>query len=273
MSNKAKKKKIGIVGCGAIGEGVALFIDRKLKQKAHLVALADVDKDKAISLKRRLSCNPKIVSINALIDSVDLIIEVASQDAADYILKRAIKRGKDAIILSMGALLKNRTLLKQAGIKDSTIYIPSGAICGVDGLSALSVGCIKEVCLTTSKPPRGLMGAEYLKSKNISLKGLKKEKVVFRGTVKEAIKSFPKNINVAATLLMASNFSNVKVCIKADPRLRRNTHNVAIEAKAARISINIENIPSAKNPKTSALTILSTQALLNKIFSSFKIGS
>lgn len=273
MSNKSKKKKIGIVGCGAIGEGVALFIDRKLKKEADLFALAELDKTKAICLKRRLKCNPKILEIDSLIDAVDLIIEVASQEAADYILKRAVRKGKDVIILSMGALLKNRSLLKKAPIKGSTVYIPSGAICGVDGLNALSVSRIRRVCLTTSKPPRGLIGAKYLKDKRIKLKGLKKERVVFKGTVKEAIKSFPKNINVAATLLMASNFKDVKVFIKADPGLRRNTHNVEIEAKEARISINIENIPSAKNPKTSALTILSTQALLKKIFSSFKIGS
>lgn len=269
----SKKVKIGIVGCGAIGEGVALFIDKRLKSKAKVCAFAELDINKAKKLKNKLKSNPKILDIDPLIKQSDLIIEVASQQAADYVLKKAVRLGKDVIILSMGALLKNRALLKKAEKLGSTIYIPSGAICGVDGLTALRLGNIKKVSLITSKPPRGLLGVEYFKKKGINLKGLKKKRVVFKGTVKEAIRNFPKNINVSVTLLLASNFKNVRVSIAADPHIRRNSHCIDIDAKEARLSINVENIPSKKNPKTSAITILSTQALLSKIFSSFKIGS
>jgi aspartate dehydrogenase len=55
--------------------------------------------------------------------------------------------------------------------------------------------------------------------------------------------------------------------------VKRNTHRIEIDTGEARISINIENVPSKTNPKTSALAIHSTQYLLKKIFSSFKIGS
>jgi len=91
--------------------------------------------------------------------------------------------------------------------------------------------------------------------------------------VSEAVKYFPKNINVAATLLLASSFKDVEVCIKADPRLKRNVHQILAEAKEAKVDIRVQNVPSESNPKTSALAILSTQYLLKKIFSSFKIGS
>jgi aspartate dehydrogenase len=273
LSKGRKKIKIGIVGCGAIGEGVALFVDKKLKGKAVVSALAELDKKKAVRLKSKLKSSPKILDIDSLIKSVDLVIEVASQNAAEYILKKGIAAGKYIIILSMGALLRNRALLKKAERKGVKIYIPSGAICGVDGLRALSLGKIRKVSLVSSKPPKGFLGVDYLKKKGIDPKKLRREKVIFQGTVSEAIKNFPKNINVAATLLFASNFSNVSVCIKADPKVKRNTHRIEIDAKEARVSITIENVPSKRNPKTSTLTILSAQDLLNRIFSSFKIGS
>jgi aspartate dehydrogenase len=100
-----------------------------------------------------------------------------------------------------------------------------------------------------------------------------KERCVFEGSVQEAVKYFPKNINVAATLMLASAFKNVKVYIKANPHLKRNTHRIQIEADEARVNITVENVPSRLNPKTSALAILSTQCLLKKIFSPLKIGS
>jgi aspartate dehydrogenase len=267
------KLKIGIVGCGAIGEGVALFIDKELKDKAILLALADSDTEKAEILTEKLSSTPKILDINTLIKSVDLVIEAASIDAAKYILQKAIIFKKDVIILSVGALVKKRFINREAERRGINIYVPSGAICGVDGLGALSLGDIKRVCLVTSKPPKGLLGVKYLKKKRVNLTNLKKEMVIFKGTVEKAIKHFPQNINVAATLLLATSFKNVEVCIKADPNVKRNTHRIEIDTGEARISINIENVPSKTNPKTSALAILSTQYLLKKIFSSFKIGS
>ncbi len=273
QDDKRKKIKIGIVGCGAIGEGAALFIDRKLKKQAIVYALAELDKKKALWLKKKLRSNPKIMDIDSLIKNTDLVIEVASQQAAEYILKKGVAQGKYIVILSMGALLRNRALLKKAERKGVKIYIPSGAICGVDGLRALSLGKIRKVSLFTSKPPQGFLGVEYLEKKGIDVRRLKKEKIIFQGTVSQAIKNFPKNINVAATLLFASGFCDVRVCIKADPKVVRNTHRIEIDAKEARVSITIENVPSKRNPKTSTLTILSTQDLLKKLFSSFKIGS
>ena len=96
---------------------------------------------------------------------------------------------------------------------------------------------------------------------------------MFKGGVSEAIKYFPQNINVAAILLLASSFKGVEVVIKADPKVKRNIHRIEINTEEAKISISVENVPSKVNPKTSTLAILSTQCLLKKIFSSFKIGS
>ena len=271
--SKNKRVKIGIVGCGAIGSGTASYIDKKLTSVAFVSCLADKDIKAARGLQKKLRSAPKIYDTVALVKKVDLVIETASGAAASFLLKKVITYRKDLIILSVGALIDKASLLKEAAKRKINIYVSSGAVSGLDGLGALSMGNIKKVSLTTSKPSRGLIGAEYLKKKGIDLTNLKKERTVFKGGVKEAIKHFPKNINVAVAISLASAFKKVEVCIKADPKLKRNVHHVVVDSQEAKLSIRVENIPSKTNPKTSALAILSTQQLLKKIFSPLKIGS
>ncbi|MFH1876461.1 MAG: aspartate dehydrogenase domain-containing protein [Candidatus Omnitrophota bacterium] len=276
-----KKTRIGILGCGAIGEGVALFIEKHLATHAILWGVSDRDTEKAEHLLGRLSSTARIFDADALARNVDLIIETASVEAAREILAKALRYRKDVVILSVGALVGNRDLLRAAQKRSSKIYIPSGAICGVDGLGALSLGNIRRITLTTSKPPRGLAGARYLTEKKINLSNLKSEKLIFQGSVNEAIKYFPQNINVAATLFLAASLNshgkvrekNIKVAIKADPAVSANVHHIVIEAEETSVEIIIKNVPSKINPKTSALAILSTQSLLKKMFSPFKVGS
>jgi len=271
--SKNKIVKIGIVGCGAIGSGVASYIDKKLLPSAVVSCLADKDIKAARNLQKKLRSAPKIYDTVDLVKKVDLVVETASGPAASFLLKKVITYRKDLIILSVGALIDKASLLKKAAERKINIYVSSGAVSGIDGLGALSMGNIEKVSLTTSKPPRGLIGADYLKKKGIDLTNLKKERIVFKGGVKEAIKHFPKNINVAVAISLASAFKNVEVCIKADPKLKRNVHHIVVDSQEAKLSIRVENIPSKTNPKTSALAILSTQQLLKKIFSPLKIGS
>jgi aspartate dehydrogenase len=268
-----KKVMVGLVGCGAIGSKTAEFISSKLKDKICLWAITDKDGSKALNLSGNIVPKPKVLDVERLVKGSDLVIETASQAAAKEVLAKAIIYKKDVMIVSVGALVSAADLLKAAAKAGIKIYVPSGAICGVDGLGALSMGKIKSLSLITSKPPAGFIGVDYLKRKNIDPAVFKTAQVIFKGRVREAIKNFPQNINVAATLLLASDFKNVLVTIKVDPGLKRNVHRIEIVAREASISFEIENVPSQDNPKTSALTVLSVQYLLKKMFSPFKIGS
>ncbi len=61
--------------------------------------------------------------------------------------------------MSVGALLnsKLKNQLETIALKhNTTIYAPSGAITGLDGLKAASMGEITEVSLITRKPPKAL---------------------------------------------------------------------------------------------------------------------
>jgi Aspartate dehydrogenase, C-terminal len=81
--------------------------------------------------------------------------------------------------------------------------VPSGALFGLDAVTAAAEGRIHSVRLITRKPPRSLMGAPYLAANSISVEGLNAPKLVFRGTARDAAAGFPANVNVAAALALA----------------------------------------------------------------------
>jgi len=260
-------KKIGIIGCGTIGRGIAEFINKDLKKKAVLVALCDIDIKKAKELSKAINSRPSVTDMNSLIKKSDLVIEAASGKVSEELVKKILLHKKDALIMSTGGLLKfGPGVLKKARSDGYNIYIPSGAICGLDGLSSASMGKIKKVTLTTRKPPKGLKGAPYLEKKKINIDKIKKETVIYNGTALEAVKHFPKNINVAATLSLSGiGPRHTKVRIITSPKYTKNIHEVAIEGEFGTLFTRTENVPSKMNPKTSQLAIFSALAKLKEV--------
>lgn len=257
-------KKIGLIGCGAIGEAIAEFVYKHLKGRARIVALCDMDLKKARLLSRKIKPHPSVTSLNTAIKKSDLVVEAAGVEVSGYIASRAVSSKKDVLIMSTGGLLGRHSLLKKARSKGCHIYIPSGAICGLDGLSSAAIGKIRKVSLTTRKPPRGLKDVPYLKNKNIDK--IKKETLIYSGSAKEAIKYFPKNINVAATLsLYGIGPERTKVKIITSPKYTRNIHEVEVEGEFGRFFTRTENLASKRNPKTSQLAIFSALAKLEEI--------
>jgi len=267
-----KKSRLAIIGAGNIGTKIAEFVLKQFNNY-KLSGVFDVNKialDKFCK-KFKVKSSP---DIDHLIKTSDLIIESASPQAVSEILKRKrILKGKKIIIVSVGGLVGVRKIAEITKKYSFDLYIPSGAVCGIDGISAIALGKIKKCDIVTLKPPAGFFGNDYLKKNKISLNNLKKEKVIFKGSVIQAIKHFPKNINIAATVYLALNFKkDVKVVIKASPFVKRNVHTLSLRSDIANINISIENIPSEDNPKTSALTVSSVKALFLKMHSSLHVG-
>ena len=262
--------KVGIIGCGNIGTEIALFIDKY--KDYNLEYLSDINQNNIKKLQKRLKDNkPKISNINQLIKNSDLIIESASKQAVSNILRNEYsdKKGKKLLIMSSGGIIRNIDLFDK--IKNCKIYVPSGAIAGLDAIKAVS-GKIKSLELTTTKPIEGLKDAPYIKNNNINLDKIKKKKIIFNGNLKEAIEGFPQNINVAAALFLASKFKNIKIRIIADLKTKTNDHEIVCRGNFGTITAKTENLPS-KNPKTSYLAILSAIQILKGINSNKIIGS
>src|SRR6266446_4984865 len=123
--------------------------------------------------------------------------------------------------------------------------------CAPDAVLAAAEGGISRVHMVTRKPPQGLAGAPYLEANAIAVTGLSEPKRVFTGSAREAARGFPANVNVAAALALAGiGPDRTTIEIWADPALTRNVHRIEVEAKAARLSMHIENVPSPENPRT-----------------------
>ncbi len=261
--------RIGLIGCGAIGTELAKFIDKN--KGLRLIALADIDETKINNLKKELKNNqPEILDISSLIEKSDLIIEAASGKAANELLNKVIDKEKKVMFMSTGGLINSLELLKNS---KAEIYLPSGAIAGLDGIKSASIGKIKSITLTTTKNSKGLEEAPYITENNINLNEIAKKTVIFKGSVEEAVKGFPKNINVAATLSLSSNFKKLKIKIVVDPKARTNIHEIKVKGEAGVIKTKTENIPSPINPKTSYLAVLSAISTLKQITEKVRIGN
>lgn len=267
--------KIGLVGCGAIGTEIARAIDNK-EIDADLVAVCDHNPDTATALIDILKKKPLKSNLDELVRLSDMVVEAASQRAVPAIARATLVKGRSLMIMSVGALADAnlyREIKKLAAEHGSKVYIPSGAISGLDGIKSASVGTIRKVTLTTTKNPKGLVGAPYLQEKNIDVSALKSPTLIFEGSAAEAVKAFPANVNVAATLCLAAREGEVKVRIVADPKINVNRHEITVEGDFGQITTKVENVPSPKNPKTSYLAALSAIATLRSIVEPVKIGT
>ena len=274
MRSTTKKKKVGIIGCGSIGSGIAKSILTELKDQYVLSALYDVDPKRSVALAKKFK-NPKVSkkSIPELLKVSDLVVEAVSSDR-DKIIEKALKAKKEMLVMSIGALLIHPRLLNIAKKNKCRVLIPSGAIAGLDALKSVAGKKLEKLVLTTRKPPKGLMGSPYLERKKISLKGLKGEFTVFEGNVTDAVKAFPQNINVAAALALACNAkSKLKIRILTSPKFKRNSHSIEASGSFGRITTQTENVACPDNPKTSYLAVLSAISTLKQNGLTTRIGS
>jgi len=268
------KRKIGIIGCGSIGAEIAKSIEKRLFEKARLVGISDTDITKAARLARALHSRPEVLSIPKLIRRSDLIVEAASARVSAKVARDCIRAGKDVMIMSVGGLLKEPKIFLLAERKSVRVYIPSGALCGIDAVKAARVAGIDEATLTTSKPPLAYAGSPYVIKNKIDLLSIRKKRTLFVGSAQEAVDLFPQNINVAATLALAGlGAKRTRVRIMAEPALKRNRHQIEVKGKFGRLSALTENAPSPENPKTSYLAVLSAVATLEGILGPVKIGT
>ncbi len=267
-----------MLGCGAIGTQIALAIDSG-KIPATLTHVYDNSKDASASLVEKLKNKPIIVENSHLLSSnpIDIIVEAASQDAVKDVALSVLQNKCDLMIMSVGALLDESIydILSDA-CRDfkKTIYLPSGAIAGLDGIKSLKDE-LESLSLTTTKHPRSLKGAKFFENSQINLDEINSITTIFEGTAKEAVSLFPANINVAALLSLTgigSEKTNVKIV--ADPNTDKNTHHIEAAGTFGKMTFTIENFPDVNNPKTSRLAILSAIETLRKYCSNdIQIGT
>ena len=219
----------------------------------------------------RIAC--PLVEPEAFPAHADLAIECAPASAFERICRPMLEAGKQVMVLSAGALLPRPELIELAKARGGQIIVPTGALLGLDAVTAAAEGQIHSVRMITRKPPRGLAGAPYLEANGISVEGLDEPKRVFAGTAREGAAGFPANVNVAAALSLAGiGPDRTMMEIWADPSIDRNCHIIEVDSDSARFTLSIENIPS-ENPRTGRITALSVLAALRKLGAPLRVGT
>lgn len=270
MTNTPRSVAIG--GLGTIGLSVAKWLDGA--DGFDLSAVAASSETSAAAKTEALTATPKIVAARELADHADIVIECAPAAFFADIAEPAIEAGRALMALSAGALLSRPDLIEAAEISGAQIIVPTGALIGLDAVRAMAVGEIESVTLVTRKPPKGLLGAPYLEAEGIDIAGLNEPLCVFKGNAFDAAAAFPANINVGAALALAgAGPQRTMIEIWADPTIERNRHRVEVISDSAVASMEIEGMPSADNPRTSASVANSVIAALKRMVDPLVVGT
>lgn len=252
---------VGILGCGAIAN---ILVNRAIYENLNVNFdyFFDRDAERAQNLAMIVGGAAEL-DFDKMVEKVDLVIEAASPISVETYALRVLEKGTDIMVMSVGALMNEElrtNLIQTAKKNNSKIYAPSGAIVGLDGVKAASVGEIIEAKLTTRKPPKSLG------------KDVDEVEVLFEGKASEAVKKFPANINVAATLSIACE-KDIDVKIIVDPEVDKNTHEIVVKGTFGEFTTKTSNLPCEANPKTSMLAAYSAIRLLKNINKNLSIGT
>ena len=281
MSSSPLKKhvkshiRVGILGCGAIGSRIAKSIRTQCGDHAVVAALFDINPSKAQNLQKYIS--PKNVvkkSYPELLNNSDLVVEAVNAPDTRRLVSQALIAKKDVLVMSVGKFIEGGSIFKLAQKQGVRVLIPSGAIAGIDAIKAACLQRIDLITLTTRKPIYGFADNTYIQEKRINLSQIRKETVLFDGNVRDAVKCFPQNINVAATIALASNAKDkLRIRIATSPEFKVNSHEIEVVGEFGRLVTKTENVVCPDNPKTSFLAILSAVRTLKEYFQGVKIGT
>ena len=266
--------RVAVAGLGAIGFEVARALDGGAVAGLALAAVAARDLARARERCADFRAPPAVAPAKDLPDHADVVVECAPAAAFESIARPALEAGRTLVCASVGALLDHPDLVDLAAGRGGRILVPSGALLGLDAVQAAARGEVAEVRMVTRKPPAGLDGVPWLLEQGIDVHAFREPARVFDGTAREGARRFPANVNVAAALGLAGvGPDRTRLEIWVDPTVTRNTHEISVEADAARFALRIEGVPTEANPRTGRLVAPSVLATLAKLTSPLVVGT
>src|SRR5690625_2431467 len=256
--------KIGLIGAGAIANFLLTEINQNNHDKLQITSVFVRNKEKYQALEEEFGIT-LFTDLDHFLDSdIDIVAEAATVEATENSLPKIIKK-KDLVLISIGALVDETNLKETIQLAETHQHnnqLPDGATGDLDLIkNAQTMNTVDRVLLTTRKP-----------ADSITDEKLEQEKTIFEGTAKDAIKQFPKNINVSIVLSLAGlGIEKTNVRIIADPELEQNIHQVEITGDFGEANFEFKNNPLPSNPKTSYLAAVSVLGTLERLGQSIKI--
>ncbi len=238
-------KKIALVGCGMIGSYIAKSAAENKFADAAFVYDTDPEKAKALQGARVLDDAAAVADSGA-----DLVIEAATDKAVHAIAPQVLKK-TDLLVFSITSLADDdfRESLQEICRNHKTrLYIPHGAILGLDGIfDGRSV--LERVTVKTTKNPNNL--------------GLKEPAsgILYDGPTRGACEVFPRNVNVHAAVAVAGiGFDRTHSMVVADPETNQMTHEIRVKGQGLEWVISITSravgaVTGSYTPESAAMTV------------------
>jgi aspartate dehydrogenase len=222
------KKRVGLIGYGTIGKyiyeklsGEVEFVFIYGRKKPEDSVVASIFTDSSAEVLKR--CGP----------GLDLVIEAATREAV-FELAPGILKTCDMIIFSTTALADEAFL---AGVEKlcsghkHNLFVPHGAILGLDGVQD-GRAVMREATITTTKKPQSLGRTD------------RERTVIYEGPTREICNMYPRNVNVHAGLAMAGlGFDRTRSILVSDPDSPGNVHAIEISAEGCRFKIEVISEP------------------------------
>jgi aspartate dehydrogenase len=270
--------RVGLIGAGNMG---GYLVDAILRGDAGPIQLVGICDVPAVSARLHeladiAGCVATHDPLQLLEGQPNLVVEAASQHAVRQYAVAFAERGIDLLLMSVGALADDelyQRITAAAQQSGSMVRLPSGAIGGLDALLSARIGGLDEVTLVTSKPPQALAGAPFFEEHPVDLASITARTVIFEGCATDAARLFPANVNVAVAVGLAGvGPRQTRMVVVADPALSRNVHQVTAHGAFGALNLELSNVPSPSNPRTSYLACLSLISCLRQLSSPVRFG-
>ncbi|MGS0624116.1 aspartate dehydrogenase [Ralstonia sp. VS2407] len=259
-------ERIALIGLGAMGRRVISSL-RSGPYANIAIAGLDPHADMA-SVNYELDSDVFRDTKSLLAWQPTVVVECAGHDAVECVVTECLRNGVDAIVASLGAMSYPavREKLHDAQIAGkSKLTLVSGAIGGLDAISAARAAGLESVRYIGRKPPKAWIGSPA--ESEFDLSSISEPTTIFEGTAAESAARYPKNANVTAAVALAGvGFDATTVTLLADPRVNKNVHEVEAIGAFGSLHIRLENNPLPDNPRTSWLAALSIEdAILRRL--------
>ena len=161
--------------------------------------------------------------------SPELVIEMAHPSVSRRYAE-AILRQTNYMMLSVTAMADSALsseLIATAKTNGTSLFIPHGALAGVDSLYEARENWV-DVTITFRKAPGSLDFSES----GIDPGEIDSEQIVYAGSVRGAAAKFPRNVNAMATCALASlGFDQTKGVVIVDPHARTMSAEIVANGK------------------------------------------
>ncbi|MFH1571899.1 MAG: aspartate dehydrogenase domain-containing protein [Gemmatimonadota bacterium] len=251
----AARARLGLVGFGYLGSYVYQQVSARPELGLDVAFVHDGD-------AARLAALPPELVLGDLAGFAerrpDLVVELAHPEISRR-WGRAFLERADYMPLSLTALADadlERDLVAAARARETRLFIPHGAIVGIDALEE-GRALWEEVSIRMVKPLRSL---DFTAAPHLGPGGITGQTVLYDGPTRGICPLFPRNVNSHAAVALAGiGFDRTRSVLVADPALEVSI--IEVEARGGGVAIQVRR----ENPMKGVSGVLTLAAVLGGV--------